>query len=159
MFTYEKTYSPDPIAISAGKLREALYGPASPHSAPASPQPHLLPLSHSLPHPRRDPMSTPEKTYTIDQIAVAARELREAAGADPERFSSGEVASLLAGEIEILRQRGFTDDRIADLISGFEIEIKPRQIERRSRTPFNLIRRLLWGRLRSNKERYRLQPE
>jgi hypothetical protein len=108
---------------------------------------------------REDPMFTHEKTYTIDQIAVAARELREAAGADPERFTSTEVASLLAGEIEILRQRGFTDARITDLITAFEIDIKPRQIERRSRTPFNLIRRLLWGRLRNNRESYLLQTE
>ena len=104
-------------------------------------------------------MSARERTYTIDQIAIAARELREAAGAEPERFTSAEVASLLAGEIEILRQRGFNDEHITGLISAFEIDIKLRQIERRSRTPFNLIRRLLWGRLRSNQERYHLQPE
>jgi hypothetical protein len=92
-------------------------------------------------------MFTHQKTYTIDQIAIAARELREAAGADPERYTSGEVASLLGGEIEILRQRGFTDERITGLITAFEIEIKLSQIERRGRTPTNLIRRLLWGRL------------
>ena len=92
-------------------------------------------------------MFTHEKTYTIDQIAIAARELREAAGADPERYTSGEVASLLGGEIEILRQRGFTDERITGLITAFEIEIKLSQIERRRQTPANLIRRLLWDRL------------
>jgi hypothetical protein len=97
---------------------------------------------------------THEKTYTIDQIAIAARELREAAGADPERYTAGEVASLLGGEIEILRQRGFTDQRITGLITAFEIDIKPSQIDRRSRTPANLIRRLLWGRL----HRARIQP-
>ena len=92
-------------------------------------------------------MSIHSKTYTIDQIAIAARELREAAGADPERYTSAEVVSLLSGEIEILRQRGFTDERITGLLTAFDIEIKPRQIERRSRTPANLIRRLLWGHL------------
>ena len=102
-------------------------------------------------------MST-KKTYTIDQIAVAARELREAAGADPERYTSAEVASLLAGEIEILRQRGFTDERITGLITAFEIDIKPSQIERRSRTPANLIRRLLWDR-RNRTHLHELQPE
>ena len=99
-------------------------------------------------------MSTNPKTYTIDQIALAARELREAAGADPERYTGAEVVSLLSGEIEILRQRGFTDKRITDLISGFDIDLKPRQIERRKQTPANLIRRLLWGRL----NRARTQP-
>ena len=93
-------------------------------------------------------MSTRQKTYSIDQIAVAARELREAAGAEEERYTGAEVASLLEGEIQILRQRGFTDERITGLISGFEIDLKPGQIERRRRNPANLIRRLLWGRLR-----------
>jgi hypothetical protein len=91
--------------------------------------------------------STSKKTYSIDQIAIAARELREAAGAEEERYTSAEVASLLEGEIQILRQRGFSDERIAGLIHGFDIDLKPGQIERRSQTPFNLIRRLLWGRL------------
>jgi hypothetical protein len=99
-------------------------------------------------------MSTHPITYTIDQIALAARELREAAGADPERYTATEVASLLSGEIEILRQRGFTDQRITNLLSAFDIEIQPRQIERRKQTPANLIRRLLWGRL----NRARTQP-
>jgi hypothetical protein len=105
-------------------------------------------------------MSDDPKTYTIDQIALAARELREAAGADPERYTSAEVVNLLSGEIEILRQRGFTDARITHLIAGFDIELKPRQIERRSQTPGNLIRRLLWGRLnRARTHTSQLQPE
>jgi len=100
------------------------------------------------------------KTYTIDQIAIAARELREAAGADPDRFTSDEVASLLDGEIEILRQRGFTDERITSLITHFEIDLQPRQIERRSKTPTNLIRRLLWQRRNSFRSHSnQLQPE
>jgi hypothetical protein len=105
-------------------------------------------------------MSTHPITYTIDQIALAARELREAAGADPERYTAAEVASLLSGEIEILRQRGFTDQRITNLLSAFDIEIQPRQIERRKQTPANLIRRLLWGRLnRARTQPNQLQPE
>jgi hypothetical protein len=105
-------------------------------------------------------MSANQKTYTIDQIAVAARELREAAGADPERYTGAEVASLLVGEIEILRQRGFTDERITGLITAFDIDIQPRQIERRRQTPANLIRRLLWGRLhRARIQPNQLQPE
>jgi len=104
-------------------------------------------------------MFTHEKTYTIDQIAVAARELREAAGADPERYTGAEVATLLAGEIEILRQRGFSDQRITGLITAFDIDIQPSQIERRRQTPFNLIRRLLWGRLRSHIQPSQLQTD
>jgi hypothetical protein len=105
-------------------------------------------------------MSATPKTYTIDQIAVAARELREAAGADPERYTAAEVAALLSGEIEILRQRGFTDERIAGLLTAFDIDLQPRHIERRRRTPANLIRRLLWGRLhRSPTHPDQLQPD
>lgn len=89
------------------------------------------------------------RTYSIDQIAIAARELREAAGADEERFTSKQVAELLGGEIQILRERGFTDDRIRGLLNGFDIELKPGQIERRSRTAGNLIRRMLWDRFPS----------
>jgi hypothetical protein len=104
-------------------------------------------------------MSANPRTYTIDQIAVAARELREAAGADPEHYTSAEVVSLLSGEIEILRQRGFTDERITGLISAFDIDIKPSQIERRKQTPANLIRRLLWGRLNRAHTPRQLQTE
>jgi hypothetical protein len=105
-------------------------------------------------------MFASHKTYTIDQIALAARELREAAGSDPERYTSAEVASLLSGEIEILRQRGFTDELITGLITGFDIDIQPRQIERRKQSPVNLIRRLLWGRLsRAGTQPGQLQTE
>ena len=93
-------------------------------------------------------------TYTIDQIALAARELREAAGAQEERFTALQVIDLLEGEIRMLRDRGFTDDRITRLLTGFDIELKPGQIERRSRGPGNLIRRLLYDRMRSRQDRF-----
>ncbi len=96
-----------------------------------------------------------KKTYTIDQIAVAARELREAAGAEDERYTGAEVISLLEDEIQILRQRGFTDKRITDLFTGFEIDVKPGQIERHSKAPGNLITRLLWGRVHA----HQMQPD
>ncbi|MBW4038550.1 MAG: hypothetical protein HIU91_06670 [Acidobacteria bacterium] len=95
------------------------------------------------------------RTYSIDQIAVAARELRQAAGANEERFTSNQVVDLLGGEIQILRERGFSDDRITRLLNGFDIELKPSQIDRRSRTAGNLIRRMLWNRIPSRE----MQPE
>ena len=95
-------------------------------------------------------MSANPKTYTMDQIATAARELREAAGAEEERYTGAEVISLLEGEIQILRQRGFSDSRITDLFTAYEIEVQPGQIERRSKAPGNLITRLIWGRVHSN---------
>lgn len=100
-------------------------------------------------------MSATPRTYTMDQIATAARELREAAGAEEERYTGAEVVSLLEGEIQILRQRGFSDKRITDLFTGFDIEVQPGQIERRSKAPGNLITRLIWGRIMS----HNMQPE
>jgi hypothetical protein len=100
-------------------------------------------------------MPNSQKTYTIDQIAVAARELREAAGDEPEHFTGREVASLLSGEIEILRQRGFCNERIASLINHFGIDINLHQIEGPRHAPIDFIRDLLWGRL----QRSHLKPD
>lgn len=94
------------------------------------------------------------RTYTTEQIAVVARELREAAGAQEERFTASQVIDLLDGEIRTLRQRGFTDDRITGLLSGFDIELKKGQIERRSRAPGNLLRRVLWDRARASQRQF-----
>lgn len=69
-----------------------------------------------------------ERTYTTVQVAVAANELREAAGSEEQRFTAVEVVEMLDDEIRILRERGFTDDRIADLFRGFEIEVTTEQI-------------------------------
>ena len=90
------------------------------------------------------------RTYTTEQIAVVARELREAAGAQEERFTASQVLDLLDGEIRSLRQRGFTDERITALLAGFDIELKKNQIERRSRAPGNLLRRVLWDRVNAS---------
>ena len=68
--------------------------------------------------------------YTADQVATAARELREAAGADEELFTGEQVISMLGEEILLLRERGFSDQRIADLFTGFDIEVTPEQIAR-----------------------------
>ncbi len=71
-----------------------------------------------------------ETTYTAAQIATAATELRQAAGAEPEQFSARQAVSMLGDEIRLLRERGFADERIAGLLSGFEIEITPEELAR-----------------------------
>jgi hypothetical protein len=71
-----------------------------------------------------------EKTYTPAQVAVAARELREAAGAEEERFTAAQVIAMLSDEIRMLRERGFTDNRIANLFTGFDIDVTTEQIAR-----------------------------
>jgi hypothetical protein len=69
-----------------------------------------------------------EQRYTTDQVSTAARELRQAAGADEELLSGAQVISMLAEEIRLLRERGFTDESIAGLLFGFDICVTPEQI-------------------------------
>ncbi len=69
-----------------------------------------------------------DKTYTPAQVAIAARELREAAGAEEKRFTAAQVIAMLSDEIRMLRERGFTDERIADLFTGFDIDATTAQI-------------------------------
>jgi hypothetical protein len=74
-------------------------------------------------------------TYTGEQIAVAARELRQAAGADEERFTNAQAISMLSEEIRLLRERGFSEAQIADLFQGFDISVTPGEIQQHSRAP------------------------
>jgi hypothetical protein len=71
-----------------------------------------------------------ESVYTADQVALAARELRDAAGAPEERFTAPEVIAMLSDEVRLLRERGFDDERIAELFNGFDIEVTPDEIAR-----------------------------
>jgi hypothetical protein len=73
---------------------------------------------------------TEELTYTPDQVARAARELREAAGASEQRFTAAQVVAMLSDEVRLLRERGFDDQRIADLFTGFDICATPEDIAR-----------------------------
>ena len=73
---------------------------------------------------------TEELTYTADQVARAARELREAAGTSQQRFTTSQVVAMLADEVRLLRERGFDDQRIADLFTGFDIAVTPDEISR-----------------------------
>jgi hypothetical protein len=87
----------------------------------------------------------PETTYTPDQIATAARELLEASGSDqPERtwppegtllaehYTLSQALVHLEDEIRLLRERGFTDEHIADLLTGFDICVSPTELTRHS---------------------------
>ena len=71
-----------------------------------------------------------EPTYTADQIATAARELRDAAGTPEEQFTLEQAIGMLSDEIRILRERGFSDNRIADLFTSFDIQATPEGIGR-----------------------------
>jgi hypothetical protein len=73
-----------------------------------------------------------DATYTADQIATAARELREASGADDQLFTNTQAITMLQNEIHLLRERGFSDERIADLLIGFDIEVTAEEIHHHS---------------------------
>jgi hypothetical protein len=82
-------------------------------------------------------MATEEQFYTAAQIIIAARDLQDAAGSpelpievsDEETYTLEQAIILLSSEIRILRERGFSNERIADLFTGFEIEAKASDIE------------------------------
>ncbi len=97
-------------------------------------------------------MADASRTYTAEQVAIAARDLRDAAGAvitETGSFTGGgpnvtdvqsqtteaslnveQVVDALNPEIRLLRERGFTDERTADLLRGFDIEVTAHDIHR-----------------------------
>jgi len=68
------------------------------------------------------------RMYTTTQLAQAARELREAARAEEQTVTAGEAIEMLDDEIRLLRERGFSDEQIAELFTGFDIEVTTAQI-------------------------------
>ena len=82
-------------------------------------------------------MTNHEQTYTADQIITAARDLQDAAGtpeqplevSNDETYTLEQAVNLLSAEIRILRERGFSNERIADLFTSFEIEATASDIE------------------------------
>ena len=76
-----------------------------------------------------------EASYTAEQVAQAARELRQAAGSDEERFTAAQVLRMLADEIRLLRERGFDNAKIADLLTGFDICVSADEVGRHSVAP------------------------
>jgi hypothetical protein len=82
-------------------------------------------------------MADTAQSYTADQIITAARDLQDAAGtpekpievSDEQTYSLEEAVGLLSAEIRILRERGFSNERIADLFTGFDIEVTASEID------------------------------
>ncbi len=59
-----------------------------------------------------------EPTLTAGQVAAVQTELRAVLGLPPEAFSVPTFISMVSDEIEQLRQKGFTDEDIAEVIRG-----------------------------------------
>ena len=70
-----------------------------------------------------------DRTYTVAQVATVARELRQAAGTGEEHFYGDQVIRLLSDEVRLLRERGFTNQQIADLLTGFDIDVTAEDVE------------------------------
>ena len=82
-------------------------------------------------------MANEAQTYTAAQIITAARDLQDAAGS-PEKpidvskeqtYTLEEAVVLLSDEIRILRERGFSDERIADLFTTYDIQASAEDLD------------------------------
>ena len=78
------------------------------------------------------------RNLTAFDVATLARELRNAAGAEEETFSPEKVVSMMQDEIRLLRERGFSDNKIADLLNGFDVPVKAEDLN-------DLINQPAWG--------------
>jgi hypothetical protein len=62
--------------------------------------------------------------------------------------TAAQVAALLQEEIRILRNRGFSDECIHDLFTGFKIEAQPEPFGHEWRLPLDdQLIRLIWGKM------------
>jgi len=57
------------------------------------------------------------KEYSLEEALRAQKALRDLAGLEPEIFPVKAFVGMISDEIEILRRRGYTDERIAQAIS------------------------------------------
>ena len=82
-------------------------------------------------------MTNETRRYTAEEITTAARDLQDAAGSpevllhvpEGQDFNVEQAINLLSAEIRILRERGFSNERIADLFTSFDIEATAADIE------------------------------
>jgi hypothetical protein len=69
------------------------------------------------------------KEYPVEEALRAQKALRDKAGLPPEQFSIGAFVGMVSDEIESLRQRGHSDQEIADTIQAHsKIEITAAEI-------------------------------
>lgn len=61
---------------------------------------------------------TSAKHYPIEEAVRAQKALRQAAGLGPELFPVQAFVGMISDEIEQLRKRGFSDEKIAQVIEA-----------------------------------------
>jgi len=76
------------------------------------------------------------KTYPVEEALKAQKSLRDAAGLEPEQFPIQAFVGMISDEIQILRERGRTDEDIASIIRGNSgIEITSAEIAENYASP------------------------
>lgn len=93
-----------------------------------------------------------KRFYTADEIQQFAQGLRNTPAPPKNEFSPKETFELLKGEIESLRQRGFSLKQIVDAMNGVGLEIStptlkkymqiPKEAKRKKTTPKEGARRI-----------------
>ncbi len=76
------------------------------------------------------------KTFPLEEAVKAQKSLRDAAGLGPENFPLEAFVGMISDEIEILRQRGKSDEEIASMIEqNSAIEISGAEIAEHYASP------------------------
>jgi hypothetical protein len=76
------------------------------------------------------------KTYSLEKALKAQAALRTAAGLETEQFPVQAFVGMISDEIQVLREQGHTDERIAKLIQESSgIPITAQEIDEHYATP------------------------
>lgn len=76
------------------------------------------------------------KMYPVEEAIKAQKSLRDAAGLGPEQFPVQAFVGMVSDEIQLLRERGKTDDEIAAIIkNNSAIEISAAEIQENYASP------------------------
>lgn len=76
------------------------------------------------------------KQYSVEEAVKAQKALRAAAGLGPQQFPIQAFVGMISDEVESLRQRGKTDDQIAEIIrSSSAIDISADEIAENYASP------------------------
>ena len=74
--------------------------------------------------------------FPVEEAVRAHKALREAAGLGPEMFAVAAFVGMISDEIQTLRERGFTDAQIVDLVKKHSaIELEETELRAHYATP------------------------
>ena len=74
--------------------------------------------------------------FPVEEAVRAHKALREAAGLGPEMFPVAAFVGMISDEVQTLRERGFTDAQIVDLVKRHSaIELEETELRAQYATP------------------------